>query len=200
MCEKSSNRSKHLLKRLPNISVIACSDSGNNQCFDFANLVWHLVFIRLTTLRHRRTICKELELHKHPQQNHEVNQENLTRYMSFCLSCPFVENWYKLNQPTHHFWTLAFSWPLFINYPVLPSLREQTITDDSCRKKIKQLRMVREQFIVIGSRQFIGQLFFDVVNLKRKEISVWIKDWVVLLLDIWNLCLIPTCWFPVSLR
>ena len=32
--------------------------------------------------------------------------------------------------------------------------------------------MVREQFIVIGSRQFIGQLFFDVVNLKRKEISV----------------------------
>lgn len=39
-------------------------------------------------------------------------------------------------------------------------------------KKIKQLRMVREQFIVIGSRQVIGQLFFDVVNLKRKEISV----------------------------
>ena len=35
--------------------------------------------------------------------------------------------------------------------------------------------MVRKQFIVIGSRQFIGQLFFDVVNLKRKEISVWIK-------------------------
>lgn len=114
MCEKSS---KQLLKRLANISVIACSDSGNNQCFDFANLVWHLVFIRLTTLCHRITICKELELHKHPQQNHEVNQETLTRYMSFCLSCPFVENWYKLNQPAHHFWTLDFSRPLFINYP-----------------------------------------------------------------------------------
>lgn len=114
MCEKSSNRSKHLLKRLPNISIIASSDSGNNQCFDFANLVWHLVFIRLTTLCHRITICKELELHKHPQQNHEVNQENLTRYMSFCLSCPFVENWYKLNQPAHHFWTLDFSQPYLL--------------------------------------------------------------------------------------
>ena len=165
MCEKSS---KQLLKRLPNISVIACSDSGNNQCFDFANLVWHLVFIRLTTLCHRITICKELELHKHPQQNHEVNQENLTRYMSFCLSCPFVENWYKLNQPAHHFWTLDFSRPLFINYLSIyfflfdRTLREQTIADDSCqkKKKIKKLRMVRKQFMVMGSRRFIGQFIF----------------------------------------